>query len=177
MDRSLESANDFMRAFQEITTEWCWGYAWTRPRPGLENSQHADLAMLTALNRAPELKLHVRGALTTGVTEEIKEILLHATVYCGSQEEGLMTPHRQSYQFSAEAVPSPGEVRQHRCSMLFVMMSPVSRSRGPAGSQRRLIRVTPWIERIQGFTPRCAAIPSAAQLISQLYSKISLIRM
>ena len=43
-----------------------------------------NLAMLTALNRAPEIKLHTRGAINNGVTvEEIKEVLLHATVYCG----------------------------------------------------------------------------------------------
>jgi 4-carboxymuconolactone decarboxylase len=84
VDNSLKSANDFMQAFQNITTEWCWGYAWTRP--GLDHKTRSliNLAMLTALNRAPEIKLHVRGALNNGVTvEEIKEVLLHATVYCG----------------------------------------------------------------------------------------------
>jgi len=40
--------------------------------------------MLTALNRSPEIKLHVRGALNNGVTvDEIKEVLVHATIYCG----------------------------------------------------------------------------------------------
>ena len=55
------------------------------PRPGKENPQHAsNLAMLTALNRPAEIKLHVKGALNNGVSvEEIKEILLQATVYCG----------------------------------------------------------------------------------------------
>jgi 4-carboxymuconolactone decarboxylase len=71
-------------AFQEITTEWCWGYAWTRP--GLERKTRSmlNLAMLTALGKPAELKLHVKGALANGLSvEEIKEILLHATVYCG----------------------------------------------------------------------------------------------
>jgi 4-carboxymuconolactone decarboxylase len=84
VDGSLAKANDFMMAFQHITTEWCWGYAWTRP--GLERKTRSmlNLAMLTALNRPNELKLHVRGALTNGVSvEEIKEVLLQATVYCG----------------------------------------------------------------------------------------------
>ncbi len=84
VDNSLKSANDFMQAFQNITTEWCWGYAWTRP--GLDHKTRSliNLAMLTALNRAPEIKLHVRGALNNGVTvDEIKEVLIHATVYCG----------------------------------------------------------------------------------------------
>jgi 4-carboxymuconolactone decarboxylase len=84
VDASLANANEFMQAFQEITTEWCWGYAWTRPGLDRRTRSLLNLAMLTALNRAPELKLHVRGAITNGVTvEEIKEVLLHATVYCG----------------------------------------------------------------------------------------------
>ncbi|KQU54537.1 gamma carboxymuconolactone decarboxylase [Bosea sp. Leaf344] len=84
VDGSLAKADDFMMAFQNITTEWCWGYAWTRP--GLEHKTRSmlNLAMLTALGRPAELKLHVKGALANGVTvDEIKEILLHATVYCG----------------------------------------------------------------------------------------------
>ncbi len=84
VDGSLAKADDFMMAFQNITTEWCWGYAWTRP--GLEHRTRSmlNLAMLTALGKPAELKLHVKGALANGVTvDEIKEILLHATVYCG----------------------------------------------------------------------------------------------
>jgi 4-carboxymuconolactone decarboxylase len=84
VDGSLAKADDFMMAFQEITTEWCWGYAWTRP--GLERKTRSmlNLAMLTALGKPAELKLHVKGALGNGLSvEEIKEILLHATVYCG----------------------------------------------------------------------------------------------
>ncbi len=84
VDGGLAKADDFMMAFQRITTEWCWGYAWSRP--GLERRTRSmlNLAMLTALGRSAEIKLHVKGALNNGVTvEEIKEILLHATVYCG----------------------------------------------------------------------------------------------
>ena len=84
VDGSLRSANDFMMAFQRITTEWCWGYAWTREGLDRKTRSLLNLAMLTALNRAPEIKLHVRGAINNGVTpDEIKETLLHATVYCG----------------------------------------------------------------------------------------------
>lgn len=84
VDASLANANDFMAEFQHITTEMCWGYVW--PRPGLDRRTRSllNLAMLTALKAPAELKLHVRGALTNGVTvDEIKEVLLHATVYCG----------------------------------------------------------------------------------------------
>ena len=84
VDNSLKSANAFMQAFQQITTEWCWGYAWTRSGLDRKTRSLLNLAMLTALNRAPEVKLHVRGAINNGVTvDEIKEVLLHATVYCG----------------------------------------------------------------------------------------------
>ena len=84
VDRSVANANDFTQAFQEITTEWCWGYAWSRPGLDKKTRSMLNLAMLTALNRAPELKLHVRGAITNGVSvEEIKEILVQATIYCG----------------------------------------------------------------------------------------------
>jgi 4-carboxymuconolactone decarboxylase len=84
VDSSIKNANDFMMAFQHITTEMCWGYAWDRPGLDRKTRSLLNLAMLTALNRAPEIKLHVRGAINNGVTvDEIKEVLLHATVYCG----------------------------------------------------------------------------------------------
>lgn len=84
VDTSIKNANDFMMAFQHITTEWCWGYAWGRPGLDKRTRSIMNLAMLTALNRAPEIKLHVRGAINNGVSvDEIKEVLIHATVYCG----------------------------------------------------------------------------------------------
>ncbi len=84
VDASLAKADDFMMAFQRITTEWCWGYAWTRDGLDRKTRSMINLAMLTALSKPAELKLHVKGALANGVSvDEIKEILLHATVYCG----------------------------------------------------------------------------------------------
>ncbi|MGW4033428.1 carboxymuconolactone decarboxylase family protein [Streptomyces sp. NPDC004838] len=84
VDGSLAAADDFMHAFQRITTEWCWGYAWSRDGIDRKARSLINLAMLTALNRSAEIKLHVRGALNNGVTvDEIRETLLHATVYCG----------------------------------------------------------------------------------------------
>ncbi len=84
VDGSLAKANGFTMAFQNITTEMCWGYAWTRDGLSRKTRSMLNLAMLTALNRPAEIKLHVKGALANGVTvEEIKEVLLHATVYCG----------------------------------------------------------------------------------------------
>ncbi|OQW55483.1 MAG: gamma carboxymuconolactone decarboxylase [Proteobacteria bacterium SG_bin9] len=84
VDKSINASNDFMMAFQHITTEWCWGYAWGRPGLDKKTRSMLNLAMLTALGRAPEVKLHTRGAINNGLTvDEIKEVLLHATVYCG----------------------------------------------------------------------------------------------
>ena len=84
VDGSIARADDFMMAFQRITTEWCWGYAWTRPGLDRKTRSIINLAMLTALGKPAELKLHVAGALRNGVTpDEVKEVLLQATVYCG----------------------------------------------------------------------------------------------
>jgi 4-carboxymuconolactone decarboxylase len=84
VDRGLADADDFMMAFQQLTTEWCWGYAWSRPGLDRRTRSLVNLAMLTALGRSHELQLHVRGALNNGVTTaEIREVLVHATVYCG----------------------------------------------------------------------------------------------
>jgi len=76
VDRSLAKADDFMMAFQRITTEWCLGYAWTRDGLNRKTRSMLNLAMLTALSKPAELKLHVKGALANGVTtDEIKQIL------------------------------------------------------------------------------------------------------
>ena len=84
VDNSLAGADEFMMAFQDITTEYCWGYAWTRPGLPKKTRSMLNLAMLAALNRGPELKLHINGALTNGVTkDEIKEIFLQVAIYCG----------------------------------------------------------------------------------------------
>ena len=84
VDASMAGANDFMMAFQHITTEWCWGHTWGRPTLDKKTRSMLNLAMLTALGKSAEIKLHVRGAINNGLSvDEIKEVLLHATVYCG----------------------------------------------------------------------------------------------
>lgn len=84
VDNSLARADEFMRAFQKLTTEYAWGEIWTRPGLDRKHRSMLNLAMLTALNRPNELRLHLRGALTNDVTrDEIKEILLQACIYCG----------------------------------------------------------------------------------------------
>ncbi len=84
VDKSLADSDDFMMAFQKLTTEWCWGEVWSRPGLPRKVRSMLNLAMLTVLNRPAELKLHLRGALANGVTvEEIKEIFLQTAIYCG----------------------------------------------------------------------------------------------
>lgn len=84
VDGSLAKADDFMMAFQRLTTEMAWGYVWTRPGLDRKSRSMINLGMLTALGKPAELKLHVKGALNNGLTvDEIKEILMHAAVYCG----------------------------------------------------------------------------------------------
>jgi 4-carboxymuconolactone decarboxylase len=84
VDTSLAQADDFMMAIQRAATEWGWDYVWNRAGLDRRTRSLLNLAMLTAMGKTAELKLHVKGALTNGVTvDEIKEVLLHASVYCG----------------------------------------------------------------------------------------------
>jgi 4-carboxymuconolactone decarboxylase len=84
VDGSLAKANEFTMSLQELTTEWCWGYAWSRPNLPRKTRSMINIAMLTALNRSNEVRLHIRGAVNNGCTvDEIREILIQATVYCG----------------------------------------------------------------------------------------------
>jgi 4-carboxymuconolactone decarboxylase len=84
VDAALARADDFNAAFQQITTEIAWGMCWTRPGIDRKTRSIINLAMLSALNRGPELRLHLKAALTNGVTrEEIKEILIQVGAYCG----------------------------------------------------------------------------------------------
>ena len=85
VDASLEAAGPFTMAFQRLLTEWAWGLAWSRPGLDRKTRSLLKLAILTALGRPDELAVYVRGALATGCTvQEIQEVLLHATVYCGT---------------------------------------------------------------------------------------------
>jgi 4-carboxymuconolactone decarboxylase len=84
VDASIKNATDFNIDMQELVTQYCWGDVWNRP--GLERKTRSflNLAMITALNRPHELKLHVRGAINNGLTkDEIKEVFLQASIYCG----------------------------------------------------------------------------------------------
>ena len=84
VDRAFTNATEYTLPMQEFITRNAWGNVWQRPGLDLKTRSMVTVAMLTALGKQTELKGHVRGALNNGVTpEEIREIMLHATVYCG----------------------------------------------------------------------------------------------
>jgi 4-carboxymuconolactone decarboxylase len=78
------ASTDFTRPFEEVVTRYCFGDTWTRPALDRRTRSLITLAALTALVRPNQLRGHVRGALAKGGTkEEIREVLLHTTVYAG----------------------------------------------------------------------------------------------
>ena len=84
VDAALRAADDFNQPFQELITEYCWGAVWGREELPRKTRSMLNLAMLSILNRPHELKAHLRGALTNGVTkDEIREILMQVAIYAG----------------------------------------------------------------------------------------------
>ncbi len=84
VDNALKNADDFSRPMQELVTQMAWGEIWTRPGLDRRTRSFMNLAMITALNRPHELKLHVRGALNNGLTQaELMEVFLQTAIYCG----------------------------------------------------------------------------------------------
>jgi 4-carboxymuconolactone decarboxylase len=84
VDAAFKSANDFNRPMQELVTEYCWGAVWGREGLSKKTRSMLNLAMISALNRPHELKLHIAGALKNGVTrDEIREIFMQVAIYVG----------------------------------------------------------------------------------------------
>jgi 4-carboxymuconolactone decarboxylase len=84
VDRALAQADAFTGDFQDFITRYAWGSVWSRSGLGRRERSLITIALLTALGHTEEIPMHVRGALTNGVTqEEIKEVLLHTAVYAG----------------------------------------------------------------------------------------------
>ncbi len=83
-EQQIDNASDFTQPMQDIVTRICFGEIWQRPGLDTRERSMITLAMLAALGKEPELKVHVRGAIANGVTkEEIREILVHSFLYCG----------------------------------------------------------------------------------------------
>jgi 4-carboxymuconolactone decarboxylase len=84
VDSAIQDSSEFSTEFQELITRYAWGEIWTRPGLPKQTRSLLTLAMLIALNRGDEFRLHLRAAIRNGVPrEEIKEVLLQSAIYCG----------------------------------------------------------------------------------------------
>ena len=84
VDAAIAKRNAFSEEFQDLITRYAWGEIWTRPGLPRQTRSLITVAMLVALNREEELRMHLRGALKNGATqEEIRETLLQSAIYCG----------------------------------------------------------------------------------------------
>ncbi len=98
VDRSVKNKNEFNQEFQDLLTRYAWGEIWTRPGLPHRTRSLITIAMLVALNRTEELKMHIRAAFNNEVSpDEIKEVLLQSAIYCG-------VPAANSAFHAAEAV-------------------------------------------------------------------------
>jgi 4-carboxymuconolactone decarboxylase len=84
VDKAIASADDFNRPLQELVTQYCWGEIWGRPGLDRKTRSFINLAMISALNRPHEVRMHIKGALNNGLTkDDIKEVFLQVAIYCG----------------------------------------------------------------------------------------------
>ena len=84
VDATLKNRTEFNEGIQDLITRYAWGEIWSRPGLPKQTRSMLTLAMMIALNRADEFRLHLRGALNNGVSrEEIQEVLLQTAIYCG----------------------------------------------------------------------------------------------
>jgi 4-carboxymuconolactone decarboxylase len=108
VDRAHAAATDLTADFQQFITRYVWGEIWTRPGLDRRTRSCITVAMLVALNRPEELALHLRAAVTNGVTRaEIKEILLQTAVYCGVPAANAAFALAQRVLGDAEDRPQP----------------------------------------------------------------------
>jgi 4-carboxymuconolactone decarboxylase len=84
VDKAQQNTNTFNADFQDLITRYAWGEIWSRPGLPRQTRSLTTLAMLVALNRGDEFRLHLRAAIRNGVSrDEIKEVLLQSAIYCG----------------------------------------------------------------------------------------------
>jgi len=84
VDRTLDNLSPLNEEFQNFITRYAWGETWTRPGLSHHTRSLITIAMLIALNREAELKMHLRAAFNNGVTrDELKELIMHSALYCG----------------------------------------------------------------------------------------------
>lgn len=106
VEKSMAGADDFNRDFQELVTSYCWGAVWGREGLTRRERSLLNIAMLAALPRPHELKLHTKGALRNGVTtDEIREVLMQVAIYAGvpTGVDGFRVAREAINEFQAEA--------------------------------------------------------------------------
>lgn len=106
VENSIKSADEFNKPFQEFVTEYCWGAGWGRPGLTRKERSMLNLAMISILNRPHELKLHIRGALTNGLTkDQVREIFMQVAIYAGVPAG--VDAFRQAREVFAEQAKTP----------------------------------------------------------------------
>jgi 4-carboxymuconolactone decarboxylase len=84
VDKAMTGTDDFNAPFVDLLNTYCWNDVWNRPGLPRKTRSMLNLAMLSALGRTHELKLHINGALNNGLSkEEIREVFLQVAIYCG----------------------------------------------------------------------------------------------
>ena len=84
VSNALKNVDSFNQPFQELLNEYCWGSVWGREELPRKTRSMLNIAMISILNRPHELRTHIKGALTNGVTkDEIREILMQVAIYAG----------------------------------------------------------------------------------------------
>ncbi|MBM3681388.1 MAG: 4-carboxymuconolactone decarboxylase [Actinobacteria bacterium] len=110
VERSLANADDFSRDFQRLVTEYCWGAGWGRSALTRRDRSLLNLVMIGSLNRMHEFRLHLRGAITNGVTKaEIQDALIQLAIYAGipAGVEGFRIAREVFAECEAEGVEVP----------------------------------------------------------------------
>ncbi len=102
VERALASTTDFTADFQDFITRTAWGDTWSRPGLTRTTRRLMTLALLIALNRVDEFRVHIRAALNDGLSrDEIKEVLLHCAIYCG------LPAANSAFQIATEVLAEP----------------------------------------------------------------------
>ena len=84
VEKNLAAADDFSLPFQEAMTEWCWGFGWGDDTIDVKTRSMMNLSMIGALGKMHEWEIHLKGAITNGVSvEEIRSIIHVIAIYCG----------------------------------------------------------------------------------------------
>jgi 4-carboxymuconolactone decarboxylase len=129
VDAQLKNADDFNRPMQELVTEYCWGAVWGRKGLPRKTRSMLNLAMISILNRPHELRAHLRGALTNGVTKaEISEIFLQVAIYGG------VPAAVDAFRIARETFAELGQ--QRRKPRLTVRTKPASSRPGGSSSSK-----------------------------------------